>query len=81
MLDRKRLEMICYAALNFTGGDKEEARNVAEHVIHAIRFGNLSNLSYKTGKTMTIPLATNVAIKLLRERRWENPKNVEGLAA
>ena len=81
MLDRKRLEMICYAALNFTGGDKEEARNVAEHVIHAIRFGNLSNLSYKTGKTMTIPLATNVAIKLLRERRWENPKNIDGLVA
>ena len=81
MLDKKRLERICYAALNFTGGDKEKARNVAEHVIHAIRFGNLSGLSYKTGKSMTIPLATNVAIKLLREKRWENPQNIVGLVA
>ena len=81
MLDKRRLERICYAALDFTGGDKEKAQSVAQHVIHAIRFGNLSGVSYKTGKTMTIPLATNVAIKLLRERRWENPKNVEGLAA
>ena len=81
MLDKRRLERICYAALDFTGGDKEKAQIVAQHVIHSIRFGSLSKLSYKTGKTMTIPLATNVAIKLLRERRWENPKNVEGLAA
>ena len=81
MLDKSRLERICYASLDFTGGDKQKAQSVAQHVIHAIRFGNLSGVSYKTGKTMTIPLATNVAIKLLRERRWENPKNIEERAA
>jgi len=80
-LDKKRLAKICYAALSFTNGDKQKAINVAKHVIHSIRFGNLSGLSYKTGKTMTIDHAVNASIFLLREKRWETPKNIDGLVA
>ena len=80
-LNKKRLAKICYAALSFTNGDKQKAINVAKHVIHAIRFGNLSGLSYKTGKTMTIDHAVNASIFLLREKRWETPKNIDGLVA
>ena len=81
MLDRKRLKNICEAALSFTKGDLDKAREVALHVVHAIRFGNLSKTSYKTGKTMTVAHAVNTAIELLREERWENPKNTDKLAA
>ena len=81
MLDRVRLKRICEASLGFTNGDISKARDVALHVVHAIRFGSLSKTSYKTGKTMTIAHAVNTAIGLLREKRWENPKNTDKLVA
>ena len=81
MLDRTRLKRICEASLRFTNGDLSKARTVALHVVHAIRFGSLSKTSYKTGKTMTIAHAVNTAIGLLREKRWENPKNTDRLVA
>jgi hypothetical protein len=50
----------------------DEVSELTNEIAFAIRFGRLTK-SYETGREMSVNHSINVALKLLRENRWERP--------
>lgn len=51
--------------------DESDQKRLLNEVSYAIRFGSLR--VSQTGQLLSIPHAVNIALKLLREKRWETP--------
>ncbi|OAI45984.1 hypothetical protein AYO45_01880 [Gammaproteobacteria bacterium SCGC AG-212-F23] len=67
------IERVKRAVAKFTYPDAQQ--KVCNEIIYAVRFGTL-RLS-QNGKTLSIPHAISIALKLVRENRWETPAPIK----
>jgi DNA-binding Lrp family transcriptional regulator len=59
--------------------DADKQKQTINEIAYAVRFGNLQ-VSYQSHEAVSVEHALNIALKLLRENRWETPKGMRQAA-
>ena len=61
------------------GDNTEKIDIISNEIAYQVRFGNLQ-VSYQTGKTMTVKHGVNIALKKLRTGEWSRPTGMSRVA-
>jgi hypothetical protein len=59
--------------LHITGNNIQEARRLCNEIAYSVRFEHLSNKSYRTGMKLSIDESLQIALNLLKKRKWQTP--------